>query len=586
VARQRSRIERAAALHRQAGAALAAAGRALDGYSPVGAATEQHAEQRDLAGRLRTAAQELAPGWLGADLDALADTTPLGGHVTPAHVRIAMAHPLDDARFPVVVPLLGAGHLAIDADARDPRAAGLLRSLVLRLLAAAPAGALRVRVVDTAWAGTTFAQFHGIDAVLPPPATDRIGLREVLSEAERWSRRRPAIPTGQAGDNPDIEPVTEGGPILLVVIASLPELTEGSDLLRIAALAQTGPAARLHVVVAGWPPPPLTAETTQPPLPLCTQITLRNPYSWVGDPPGGTFAAPAALGPGMPGRLNAPAYLDPDPPAELVRRVCDHVAAQLAERARLGSDDLLGVAQWSPSAIDPPAGSYRGDRSVRPRWAVPRSAWQEYLATAQRLDLVRRATAAMVAEQAATLRTAQGELASVRSRLALQQPRLIEAAREAGVPAPVVAPTPAEFAGTALPGTPEEIRACVRAARSALDASDAALAEDDVAPESAVLRNLGVYGGYAVVLGLIEAVSGFLLLGHADRRLWVLGFCGVPVSSLVTFGLGWATIGFLPRPPGAKAIRTPLLGAVASLLTLAPWFFIAIWTAVAAFTRR
>ncbi len=321
MARLRGRIERAAALHRRAAATLAAAGRGLDGYSPLSAAAEHNAEQRELATRLRTAAQELVPGWLGADLDALAGTTPLGGYFAPTHVRVATAQPLDDTRFPIVVPLLGAGHLAIDADARDPRAAGLLRSLVLRLLAAAPVGTLRVRTVDSAAPGTTFAPFHGIDAVMPPTATDWIGLREVLTDAERWIGLRP-----DRAERGTDEP-TLGGPMLLVVIASLPELTDGSDLLRIAALAQSGPAARLHLVVAGWPPPPLTAETTQKPLPRCTQITVRNPYAWVGDPPGATFAAAATMGPGLPGRLNAPAYLDPDPPAELIRRVCDSIAA-------------------------------------------------------------------------------------------------------------------------------------------------------------------------------------------------------------------------------------------------------------------
>ena len=87
-----------------------------------------------------------------------------------------------------------------------------------------------------------------------------------------------------------------------------------------------GPPARAHLVVAGWPPPPLTAETTQAPLARCTQVALRNPYAWIGDPPGATFTAGAP--PGMPGRLNAPAYLDPDPPAGLIRRVCDDLAAR------------------------------------------------------------------------------------------------------------------------------------------------------------------------------------------------------------------------------------------------------------------
>ena len=91
---------------------------------------------------------ELAPGWLGAPLDAQSATTPLGGAYPPQFVRLGIAQPLDDARFPAIVPLLGTGHLTVDADARDPRVAGLLRCLLLRLLAAAPAGSLLVRAVD------------------------------------------------------------------------------------------------------------------------------------------------------------------------------------------------------------------------------------------------------------------------------------------------------------------------------------------------------------------------------------------------------------------------------------------------------
>ncbi len=179
----------------------------------------------------------------------------------------------------------------MNGDARDPRVAGLLTSLVLRLLAGCPAGELKLRVVDST--GSMFGAFPPLVAarVMAEPATDRNGLRTVLSEAEQWVR------------NP-------GRYTLLVVIAALPELTEGPELARLAMLAQAGPAARLHLVVAGWPPPPLTAESTQPPLAFTTQITLRNPYALVGDAPGRAF--------GRQGALSCPVYLDPAP----ARRPC------------------------------------------------------------------------------------------------------------------------------------------------------------------------------------------------------------------------------------------------------------------------
>ncbi|MET7398443.1 hypothetical protein ABZS66_33640 [Dactylosporangium sp. NPDC005572] len=321
----------------------------------------------------------LAPGWLGAQLDALTPATPLGGPLPPTFVRVGQGHPLDDARFPVIVPLLRAGHIAVDADARDDRVAGLLRSLVVRLLASSPPGSVRIRAVDAE--GATFGWFTGIEAIMPPPVTDADGLRAVLDEGERWLAAR-----------------TDGpGPTLLIVIASLPELTEGRDLARIAGLAHAGPAGRLHLIAAGWPPPPLTAETTQAPLPHATQIAIRNPHAWVGDPPGTTFSG-TGIG---PARLNAPVYLDADPPAELVRQVC----AQLS-----------GPWTAPPTAVGEPS----------------RAAWLEYVGAAQRLDAVRREVIAVVAEHKAALKSAKDDLAAIRAKLAQHQAFLTDIASEAG----------------------------------------------------------------------------------------------------------------------------------------------------------
>ena len=383
MARLRVRIERAAALHRRAAALASAAASALESYSPSGAPVEQYNDQHDLAASLRADAAALAPGWLSAGLDALPPSTPLGGPLPPTFVRVGMAQPLDDARFPVVVPLLRAGHIAIDADARDNRVAGLLRSLVLRLLAASPPGSIRIRTVDAADIGA-FRGFTGIEAIMPPAVIDADGLRAVLDEGEQWLSARTA----------------DGhGPTLLIVFASLPELTEGRDLTRIAALAHAGPAGRLHLIAAGWPPPPLTAETTQAPLPHATQIALRNPHSWVGDPPGATFAA-GGVG---PGRLSAPVYLDPDPPGDLIRAVC----AQLA-------------APWTTPPTAP------GEPN--------RTSWRDYVGAAQRLDAARRSAANVVADHKKALSAAREDLAVVRAKLKHHETRLTEVANQAGRP--------------------------------------------------------------------------------------------------------------------------------------------------------
>jgi DNA segregation ATPase FtsK/SpoIIIE, S-DNA-T family len=339
VADSTTRIDQAAALHRQAEAAVEAAVLALESQAP---ADTDPFEQHRLAEELRAAAQELAPGWLGATLDAQAQATPLGGSYPPQFVRLGIAQPLDDARFPVVIPLLGTGHLAVDADANDARVSGLLRCLLLRLLAAAPAGSLLVRAVDGTGGGSVFAPFAALaDAgLMSPPATNLEALREVLTEAEKWLRPSRAGVTRRVRRDR----------MLLLVIASLPAMSEGSELNRIAALAQQGPESGLHLIVAGWPPPPLTAETTQAPLPRTTKVSVRNPYAVVGDPPGATFGSvPDAVW------LNAPVFLDEDPPPHLLDAVCQELAAQSAAVSAVTLADLLPAPDeplWAASAAD------------------------------------------------------------------------------------------------------------------------------------------------------------------------------------------------------------------------------------------
>lgn len=435
MARLPYRVMQALALHQRAEATARAAARLLQGYPPASAAADHYAEERALTAQLRATAAKLAPGWLDAPLDALAATTPLGGSTLPTFVRVGQAHPLDDTGFPVMVPLLGAGHVAMDADARDLRVAGLLRTLVLRLLAAAPRGSVQIRIVDSAGVGAVFSAFQTSPPI--PVATDEYQLRSLLTEAETWVSNRPDEATNA----------------LLLVIASLPELTDGQDLDRISALGKAGPAGRLHIIAAGWPPPPLTAETTQRPLPYCTQITLRNPHAWVGDPPGTTFAADG-IG---PGRLNAPVYLDRDPPPDLVRRVCAELAA---ETTADGSSDTTCHPPISRQAAH--------------------AAWREYVAAAQRLDSVRRQATAVVTEHSAIRAAALQRLSMIRARLINQSAQLGNATAAAGLASGALAPDQGlvdsqwlALAQTSAP--PVAADAALRDADALLDAADAAL---------------------------------------------------------------------------------------------------------------
>jgi hypothetical protein len=329
VRRRRAQVERALLLHRQAASSADLVGQSLSGYAPDKAPVAEYAEQHRLASELRALAAELAPGWLGASLDALPRGAPLGDTTRsavgePTFVRIGTAQPLDDARFPVVIPLLRTGHLATDADARDPRVAGMMRSVLLRLLASSRPGSLTIKAVDP-----TNRLFNAF-GLTPAPVTDRAGLRAALADAEQWVRDASRSDTNRTRD-------------LILIISSFPELTEPDDLLRVAALAQNGPGAGVHLIVAGWPPPPVTPETTQQPLANATNVSMRNPHVVVSDPPGGRFGITS-------GALAAPVYLDPDPSNELIKRTAVEVLAQARANSAQNLTALLPTSQWQDSS--------------------------------------------------------------------------------------------------------------------------------------------------------------------------------------------------------------------------------------------
>ncbi|OKJ44619.1 cell division protein FtsK [Micromonospora sp. TSRI0369] len=326
VATPKARAGRAAALHRRAEAAATAAAGILDEIRPAPA---DHHRQYELAERLRAAAELAAPDWAGGPLETLTAATPPGDGPPPL-VRVGSAAPLDDARFPALAPLFGSGHVSLDTDASDPRVAGLLRALLLRVFAATPAGALLARAVDGG-SGATFAGYATLaDAgLLPPPATDLAGMRAVLAEAEQW------VAAGTARQRAHDR-------TLLLVVAALPEGTTTADLDRLAGLAEGGPRAGLHLVVAGWPDGGA--------LPRATAVTVRTAYALVGDPPGAGFSSPGAE---PPGGLNSPVFLDEDPPAELVAAVCARLVRQIEDGSRLSLGDLLPAdGFWTDGSAD------------------------------------------------------------------------------------------------------------------------------------------------------------------------------------------------------------------------------------------
>ncbi|MFG1950846.1 FtsK/SpoIIIE domain-containing protein [Micromonospora sp. NPDC048830] len=333
-------------------------GRLAAAYGQAVTAHRHARERLDLARRLLTALGPTAPS--AADLVArlarlagrLAAPAPGTTPATdaPVAVRIGEATTLDGG-FPVLVPLGGGCHLTVDADARDPRVGELLRAVVLRLLAAAPAGTVRVAGIDTVAFGATFLPLRPLlDArVLRPTATTAAEVSALLDEAERHAR------AAQQAAPADRE-------LLVLVAASAPPPREAA---RLAALTHAGASAAVCVLLAGHPPAghppaghppaghppaghppaghPPSGPGDAPPLGAATAVRLLQRYARVGDPPGYPFSADGT-------GLAAPVVLDGDLPPD--------TAAALA--ARLGSAtrhdeppafaDLLPAARWTESS--------------------------------------------------------------------------------------------------------------------------------------------------------------------------------------------------------------------------------------------
>ncbi|MEU7845166.1 FtsK/SpoIIIE domain-containing protein [Micromonospora sp. NPDC049114] len=261
---------------------------------------------------------------------ALATPTPGATALTdaPAAVRIGEAS-TPDGGFPVLLPLGGGHHLALDTDARDGRVAALLRALVLRLVATAPAGRVRVTGIDTAALGATFGPLRPLlDAgVLDPPATSESEVAALLTAAERHARAAQHA-----------EPATRQ--LLVVVATAAPPPRE---LARLAALTHAGPAAAVCVLLAGHPS--RVPGETAPSLGGTTALRVSEGYAHVGDPPGVSFSADGS-------GLAAPVLLDGDPPPASVRALAEHLGAAARRADALPFAELLPERRWAESAAN------------------------------------------------------------------------------------------------------------------------------------------------------------------------------------------------------------------------------------------
>ncbi|QLQ36965.1 FtsK/SpoIIIE domain-containing protein [Micromonospora robiginosa] len=297
--------------HRQALRHWEAARRMLGaaGPAPVGSP--------ELVARLARLGGELAA--------AVPGTARVATHPVP--VRLGEATTVDGV-FPVLVPVGAGAHLAIDADARDPRVGELLRAVVVRLLTAAPAGAVRVVGVDQAAFGAAFLPLRPLQdaGVLAAAATTEAETTALLDAAERHAR------TAQRADPEDRE-------LLVVVAASAPPARE---LARLAALTHAGPAAAVCVLLAGYAPAGPAAGGA-PPLGATTQLRVTERYTLVGDPPGRPFSTDGS-------GLAAPVVLDGDPSHAAVTALARRLAEAADDSSGVTFADLLPARRWTESA--------------------------------------------------------------------------------------------------------------------------------------------------------------------------------------------------------------------------------------------
>ncbi|MEN3304114.1 MAG: hypothetical protein V7603_316 [Micromonosporaceae bacterium] len=218
------------------------------------------------------------------------------------------------------------------------------------------------------------------------------------------------------------------------------------------------------------------------------------------------------------------------------------------------------------------------------------TAWEDYLAAAQRLDAVRREAAFVVAEQVAAVKAARTDLAGVRQRAALQRSRLVAAAKDAGVPLPDPTPTAPDLTTAGLtigaPTRPTAVRATLRDSGAMLTATDAILSTVEgsrirlgrISNWPVALRNVLVYLGFALLTVLVPLIT----LRATTNKLLLLPTIGC-ATVLPVFGyvLAWLTVGMLYRPEHTGRVhRTPLLGAAATVAMVA--FLYTLYAALAA----
>jgi hypothetical protein len=287
-------------------------------------------QQRTIVDRAAAAASAVASGWLGDPWPSIVTTDPryaLGSRdatAGPVYARVGQIRAVDGAAVPMVVPLLGAMHLAIDTGVRDPRVAGLFHGLLTRVLAACAGGSVNVVCFDPASLGRVWAPFNAL--VEPGVLVEVGGIGDALAAGEaqvRLARQEPATPR----------------PHLLIALGGLPAGFGGRGLARLLALAHAGLAAGVTLIIAEWPPKRPDGRRDGSVLDATIQLTARDD-AWLAGSTGGAA------------EFNFPIVLDPPPPAHLMAAVCAPLADQARRDSELIFAELLVDPPWQESSAD------------------------------------------------------------------------------------------------------------------------------------------------------------------------------------------------------------------------------------------
>jgi len=317
----------------------------------------------------------------GSDPGAAAAGSGAGGRVRyrPGLWRVGQVIVPDDdpdgpyTTVPLAVPLLDAGNLRIETARAQHRAAvDLVRGLLTRMLAASPAGRVRLVVYDPNELGAGLAGFASLrgSGVAEPTITNRTRLEERLAElstevgritVERLAGQFDSLRDRESAGHGRVEPWT-----VLVLLGEPRLYEEGARSL--SAVAAQGPACGVHVisiVQAALPRPggadldedddDSTAELDENSLRFDEE---RDPVA--SSLPNSVVFTDVALLAHRPQWREAPAgrwrtsltglltvELDTAPPTELVT----HVSRQVAEAARREASRPPGIAALLPPVL-------------------------------------------------------------------------------------------------------------------------------------------------------------------------------------------------------------------------------------------